>query len=153
MVWLVVVAAALHLAIFATPFGNRLLATGGSEASAVSRGVDTRRLKFVVFLIAGALAAFAGVLEASKIGFADGSFGRLQELDAIAACVVGGCVLTGGRCSVIGVVLATFILTGIQSFLVLNSVQPQWFMILLGALILAAMIFDRGVRRLALRGP
>jgi ribose transport system permease protein len=152
VIWLVVVAAALHLAIFATPFGNRLLATGGSEASAVSRGVDTLRLKFIVFLIAGALAAFAGVLEASKIGSADGSFGRLQELQAIAACVVGGCVLTGGRCSVVGVVMATFVLTGIQSFLVLNSVEPQWFLILLGALILAAMIFDRGVRRLALRG-
>jgi len=72
-------------AIFATPFGNRLLATGGSEASAVSQGVDTLRLKFIVFLVAGAPAAFAGVLEASKIGFADGSFGRLRELDAIAA--------------------------------------------------------------------
>jgi ribose transport system permease protein len=148
LLWFLGLAVILHIAIFWTPFGNRLLAVGGGEDSALSRGVRTKGMKFTAFVLSGALAGFAGVLEASKIGFADGSFGRLQELQAISACVIGGCLLTGGRCSIVGVVFATFMLTGIQSFLVLNSVQPQWFLVLLGALIIFAMIGDKAMRRL-----
>jgi ribose transport system permease protein len=147
LIWLVLAAVALQVGMFATPFGNWLLAVGGDEQSARSRGVRTSAVKVVAFVLSGALAAFAGVLEASKIGFADGSFGRLQELQAIAACVIGGCALTGGRCSIVGVVFATFMLMGIQSFLVLNSVQPQWFMILLGAMIIVAMATDKAIHR------
>ena len=147
LLWLVLAAFALHVVMFGTPFGNWLLAVGGDEQSALSRGVRTKAVKLVAFVLSGALAAFAGVLEASKIGFADGSFGRLQELQAIAACVIGGCTLTGGRCSIVGVVFATFMLMGIQSFLVLNGVEPQWFMILLGVMIVVAMVTDRAIHR------
>jgi len=147
ILWLLAAAVILHGAMFATPFGNRLLALGGDEASAQSRGVATGSMKVAAFVASGALAGLAGVLEASKIGFADGSFGRLQELEAIAVCVIGGCLLTGGRCSIVGVVMAAFLLTGIQSVLVLNSVQPQWFMIFLGSLIVGALVFDKAVRR------
>jgi ribose transport system permease protein len=147
LVWLVLTAFVLHVVVFDTRWGNWLLAVGGDEPSALSRGIRTKHVKVVAFVVSGALAAFAGVLEASKIGFADGSFGRLQELQAIAACVIGGCTLTGGRCSIVGVVFATFMLMGIQSFLVLNSVQPQWFMILLGAMIIVAMVTDKAIHR------
>ena len=151
IVWLLAFTAILHLAIFLTPFGNRLLALGGDAKSAFSRGVRVQGMKCLVFVLCSTLAAFAGVLEASKIGFADGSFGRLQELEAIAACVIGGCLMTGGRCSVIGVVLGAFLLSGIQSFLVLNGVQPQWFLILLGLLVVGALIGDQSLRRRILR--
>ena len=124
---------------------------GGDEPSALSRGVRTDMVKLVAFVAAGTLAALAGVLEASKIGFADGSFGRLQELQAIAACVIGGCALSGGRCSIVGVVFATFMLMGIQSVLVLNSVQPQWFLIFLGAMVIIAMVSDKAICRWVLR--
>ncbi len=151
ILWLIAMVVVLHAVVFATPFGNRLLALGGNDASALSRGVHVTAMKWQVFVLSGILAAFAGVLEASKIGFADGSFGRLEELQAIAACVIGGCLLTGGRCSMVGAALGAFALTGIQSFLVLNSVQPQWFNVLLGVIIVVALIGDKALHAWALR--
>jgi len=73
------------------------------------------------------LAAFAGVLDAAFIGYADGSFGATMELSAIAAAVLGGCHLTGGRISLLGTLFGAFMLRGIQSFLILLAVQLQWY--------------------------
>lgn len=145
--WAVVLLFVGHVALFYTRFGNHLLATGGSSESARSRGVRVRAVKLTVFVLSGALAAFAGVLEANKIGVADGSFGRLMELEAIAAAVIGGCALAGGRSSLIGAVAGAFALSGIQSFLVIQGVQPQWFILLLGALIVAATYSERRLYR------
>ena len=151
IVWLLLLVAVLHIVVFRTPYGNRLLALGGDEASALSRGVRVTMMKWQVFVASGALAAFAGVLEASKIGFADGSFGRLQELQAIAACVIGGCLLTGGRISLVGAALGVFALTGIQSLLVLNGIQPQWYNVLLAIIIVGALIGNNAFRSFVLK--
>ncbi|MGH6885314.1 MAG: ABC transporter permease, partial [Geminicoccales bacterium] len=85
ILWMLLVLAALHLTMFYTPFGNQLLAIGGHKESALSRGVRVRFVRFLAFVLAGACAAFAGVLAANRIGFADGTTGRMMELEAIAA--------------------------------------------------------------------
>lgn len=141
--WALAVLIVLHVIIFWTVAGNRLLAVGGDSSSAHSRGVRVGRVTWFAFIAAAALAGFAGVLEAGKLGFADGSFGRLMELQAIAACVLGGCLLTGGRISVIGTLVGAFVLSSIQSYLVVNGVQPQWFILLLGAIVVFAALADR----------
>ncbi|MGD9363603.1 MAG: ABC transporter permease, partial [Desulfobacterales bacterium] len=97
--WMLGLFILFQMILFAMPFGNRLLAVGGSSQTAHSRGISVRRVKFTAFTLCGLLAGFAGVLEAGKLGFADGSMGRLMELQAIAACVLGGCALAGGRVS------------------------------------------------------
>ena len=132
LLWALGLLLVLSYVLYLSPFGNRLLAVGGDELSAHSRGVRTRKVKWTVFVIAGLLAGLAGILEASNLGFVDGSFGRQRELQAIAAAVLGGCVLTGGRSSLIGTVLGAFILSGIQSYLVIKAIQPQWFILLMG---------------------
>jgi simple sugar transport system permease protein/ribose transport system permease protein len=149
--WLGLVFAILMVFVFATPAGNRLLAVGGSSASAHSRGIRVDRIKITAFILCGALAGLAGVLEGGKLGFADGGMGRLTELQAIAACVLGGCALAGGRISLVGVIVGAFALSSIQSFLVVNGVQPQWFILLLGVIVVAAAIGDRALRDWALR--
>ena len=141
-----------QMIVFAMPFGNRLLAVGGSSETAHSRGISVRRVKFAAFALCGMLAGFAGVLEAGKLGYADGSMGRLMELQAIAACVLGGCALAGGRVSLLGVLMGTFILCGIQSFLVIMGVQPQWFMLVLGIIVVSAARADRVFRDWIVRG-
>lgn len=151
IIWLVLGLCVLTLALRAMPFGNRLLAVGGSDDSALSRGVRVDRIKVAVFVLCRALAGFAGSLEAGKLGFADGSVGRLMELQAIAACVLGGCVLTGGRISLIGAVVRAFVLSSIQSYLVVMAVQPQWFILLLGIIVVAAALGDRSLRQWALK--
>jgi ribose transport system permease protein len=141
--WALLVLIVLHVAIFWTVAGNRLLAVGGDAESAHSRGVRVDRVTWLAFIACSALAGFGGVLEAGKLGFADGSFGRLMELQAIASCVLGGCLLTGGRVSVIGTLVGAFLLSSIQSYLVIMGVQPQWFILLLGAIVVGAALADR----------
>ena len=150
--WMMGLFLLFQMIIFAMPYGNRLLAVGGSSQTAHSRGISVKRVKFTAFALCGLLAGFAGVLEAGKLGFADGSMGRLMELQAIAACVLGGCALAGGRVSLVGVLVGTFILCGIQSFLVIMGVQPQWFMLVLGVIVVSAARADRVFRDWVLRG-
>ena len=151
VLWLIGLLIVLTAALKLMPWGNRLLAVGGSWESAHSRGVRVDRLKLSAFVLSGALAAFAGTLEAGKLGFADGSMGRLMELQAIAACVLGGCLLAGGRISLIGALMGAFVLSSIQSYLVVMGVRPQWFMLLLGLIVVFAALGDRGLRQWALR--
>ncbi|WP_240200275.1 MULTISPECIES: ABC transporter permease [Paracoccus] len=151
LIWLIVALVVLVIVLRATRFGNHLLAVGGSAASAHSRGVRVDRVKFTAFLLCGLLAGFAGSLEAGKLGFADGSMGRLMELQAIASCVLGGCLLAGGRVSLPGALMGAFVLSSIQSYLVVMGVRPQWFLLLLGVIVIAAALGDRGLRQWAIK--
>lgn len=151
VLWLAVLLIVLSVFVFATPLGNRLLAVGGSAVSAHSRGVRVDRVKLLAFLLSGLLAALGGALEAGKLGFADGSMGRLMELQAIAACVLGGCALAGGRVSLVGAVLGAFVLSSIQSYLVVMGVRPQWFILLLGLIVVFAALGDKMLRGWALK--
>jgi simple sugar transport system permease protein len=149
--WAIGIIAALHLLIFDAPLGNRVLAVGGDAASAYSRGVNVTKIKFGVFVVSGLLAAFAGVLEAGYIGYADGSFGASMELSAIAAAVLGGCNLRGGKISLVGTLFGAFMLCGIQSFLIILGVQPQWYILMLGVIVVFASLLDRTFTRLVAR--
>lgn len=149
--WLIAVTIILMAVLKAMPFGNRLLAVGGSAESAHSRGVRVDRIKLITFILCGMLAAFAGTLEAGKLGFADGSMGRLMELQAIASCVLGGCLLAGGRISLPGALMGAFVLSSIQSYLVVTGVRPQWFILILGLIVVTAAYGDRSLRQWALR--
>lgn len=151
VIWALVVLVVLQLVVFETPVGNRVLAVGGDAASSFSRGVNVAKIKFGVLVVSGLLAAFAGVLDAAFIGYADGSFGATMELSAIAAAVLGGCHLTGGRISLIGTLFGAFVLRGIQSFLILLGVQPQWYILVVGLIVVLASLADRTLTRLALK--
>lgn len=150
VIWVLVILVVLHLLIFETPLGNQILAVGGDSASSFSRGIKVSRIKFGVLVLSGIFAAFSGVLDAAFIGYADGSFGATMELSAIAAAVLGGCHLAGGRISLLGTLLGAFMLRGIQSFLVLLGVQPQWYILVVGLIVMVASLADRSLSRFAL---
>ncbi len=150
-IWALIVLVVLQMIVFETPVGNRILAVGGDAASSFSRGVSVTKIKFGVFVVSGVLAAFAGVLDAAFIGYADGSFGATMELSAIAAAVLGGCHLTGGRISLLGTLFGAFMLRGIQSFLILLAVQPQWYILVVGLIVVLASVADRTLTRFATR--
>ncbi|MBV8213490.1 MAG: ABC transporter permease [Verrucomicrobia bacterium] len=151
VIWALTILVVLQLAVFEMPVGNRLLAIGGDAASSFSRGVNVTRIKFGVFVVSGVLAALSGALDAAFIGYADGSFGAGMELSAIAAAVLGGCHLAGGRISLIGTLLGAFILRGIQSFLIILGVQPQWYILVVGLIVVLAGLADRTLTRLVLK--
>jgi ribose transport system permease protein len=151
IIWLVIVAVVAHIFLFFTPGGNRMMAVGGDTPSANSRGVNVRRIKMAAFMASGFLAGFAGILQASKLGVAEGSFGKQMELSAIAAAVLGGCILAGGRSSIIGTVLGAFVLTGIRSYLIVGGIDAQWYMLLLGFIVVAATFANRLINSAVLR--
>ena len=128
-----------------------MMAVGGDMPSANSRGVNVKRIKMAAFMASGLLAGFAGILQASKLGVAEGSFGKQMELSAIAAAVLGGCVLAGGRSSIIGTVLGAFVLTGIRSYLIVGGIDSQWYMLLLGFIVVAATFANRLINGLVAR--
>lgn len=145
-IWALLVLFVLMYFVFLTPVGNRLLAMGGDANSAHSRGVDVFRIKWGVFIACSALAALAAILESSNLAYADGSFGRDRELQAIAAAVLGGTALAGGRISLFGTVVGAFILSGINSYLAIQAISPQWFALLLGLIIVLVSLANSGLR-------
>lgn len=151
LIWAAVVLLFLQYMLFWTPFGNWLLAVGGNADSAHSRGVNVVFTRWMAFVACAFFAGLAGILEASNLGFVDGSFGQQRELQAIAAAVLGGCALLGGRSSLLGTLLGAFILSGIQSFLILKAIHPEWFILLLGLIVVLVSLADRGLTRLLIR--
>ncbi len=151
LLWAVGALLVLHYVLFLTPIGNHLLAVGGDLESARSRGLNVAYTKWGAFIACGFFAGLAGILEASNLGYTDADFGYQRELQAIAAAVLGGCVLAGGRSSMIGTFIGAFILTGIESYLVIKTIQPHWYTLLLGLIVVLVSLADRALTHLLTR--
>lgn len=147
LVWALVLLGVTHYVLFWTPVGNRLLAVGGNAQTALSRGVSVTFTKWRAYIACAFLAGLAAILEASNLGYVDGSFGRQRELQTIAAAVLGGCALAGGRGSIIGTFFGAFILYGINSFLINKAVNAEWFVLLSGFIIVFISLADRSLTR------
>ena len=130
-----------------TTFGRHLYAVGGNERAAVLSGLDVSRIKRRVYMLGGGLAGVAGLLLTARLDAADPKFGIGYELDSIAAVVIGGTSLSGGRGSVLGTVLGCLIIGVLNNGLVLLGVSPDWQLVVKGAVILVAVAIDQAGRR------
>lgn len=144
----VVVAAILvAIAVFtlrATSFGRHVLAVGGNSAAARLAGVPVGRTLIVAYAACGLLAGIAGLLEAARIGASDAAkIGLGIELDAIAAAVVGGTLLTGGRASIMGTVIGALIMQVIATSFNMLLLPYAWSLVLKAAIIVAAVALQR----------
>ncbi len=124
-----------------TVFGRRVFAVGSNQNAAFASGVPIGWTLFSVYTISGLLCGLAGVLLSSRVSVATPTMGQAYELDAIAAVVIGGASLAGGRGTVSGTVVGTFILVLIVNILNLMNVSIFWQDAVRGAIIIAAMIF------------
>ncbi|MGV6989757.1 galactose/methyl galactoside ABC transporter permease MglC [Testudinibacter sp. P80/BLE/0925] len=125
-----------------TRFGKNIFAIGGNPEAARVSGVNVTRNLVVIYMIAGMFYAFGGMLEAGRIGSATNNLGFMYELDAIAACVVGGVSFAGGVGTVIGVVTGVLIFTVINYGLTYIGVNPYWQYIIKGSIIILAVAID-----------
>jgi ribose transport system permease protein len=130
-----------------TRFGRHLYAVGGNERAASLSGLNVRRIKTLVYTLGGALAGVAGLLTAARLDSATPNAGVGYELDSIAAVVIGGTSLSGGRGSIFGTVLGCLIIGVLNNGLVLLEVSPFWQQVIKGFVILAAVAIDRASRR------
>ncbi len=143
----IVMALVLGMAIFAmraTPFGRYVAAVGGNEAAARLAGVRVHRTKLTVYALSGLLAGLAGLIETARLGASDAQkVGLNIELDAIAATVVGGTPLTGGRATVVGTLVGALIMQVITTGFVMNGISYAWSLVIKAAIIIVAVYIQR----------
>ncbi|WP_379129388.1 galactose/methyl galactoside ABC transporter permease MglC [Paenibacillus sp. sgz500958] len=143
IVIIALVVAALVWVIFnKTKLGKNMYAIGGNMQAAKVSGINVSRYLVYIYAIAGALYGLAGVLEAARTGGATNNYGNMYELDAIAACVVGGVSTTGGIGTVPGVLVGVIIFTIINYGLTFIGISPNYQLIIKGMIIIAAVAFD-----------
>ncbi|MEK4524859.1 galactose/methyl galactoside ABC transporter permease MglC [Paenibacillus sp. BGI2013] len=125
-----------------TRLGKNMYAIGGNIQAAHVSGIHVARNLVTLYAIAGALYGLGGVLEAARTGGATNNYGNMYELDAIAACVVGGVSTAGGIGTVPGVMAGVLIFGVINYGLTFIGVSPYWQLIIKGLIIVAAVAFD-----------
>jgi D-xylose transport system permease protein len=108
-----------------TPFGRYLYAIGGNEEAAVVSGVPVAKVSIGAFLIMGIIVAITGFLQTAYAGSSTTTVGTLMELDAVAACVIGGTSLKGGRGTVFGVLMGALIMAALLNGMTLLAVSPE----------------------------
>jgi ribose/xylose/arabinose/galactoside ABC-type transport system permease subunit len=131
----------------ATPFGRYVLAVGGNRAAARLAGVPVSRATVMVYAASGLLAGVAGIITAARLSAADAAkIGLNMELDAIAAAVVGGTALTGGRATILGTVIGALIMQVIATSFNMLLVPYSWSLAFKAAIILVAVYLQRPKR-------
>jgi D-xylose transport system permease protein len=130
-----------------TTFGRYLYAIGGNPDAARLSGINIRRHLLAVFCIMGALSGVSAIIYTARVGSASPDAGQLLELDAIAACVIGGTSLMGGRGTVFGAVLGALIMASLDNGMSLKNVEPYMQNIIKGAILVAAVGLDMAGRR------
>jgi len=143
-IWLMVIFAVVAWFITTrTPFGRHVYAIGGNERSAELSGVRIKRTKVFVYMISGFCCAFVGLIIASQLVAAHPATGNTFELNAIAAVVLGGTSLAGGRGSIGGTLIGAFVIGVLGDGLVMSNVSSFWQMVIKGMVIVLAVIIDQ----------
>jgi len=132
-----------------TAFGRRIYAIGGNIDAARLSGVNVERTKLAGFAINGLMVAIAGLILSSRLGAGSPSAGNIAELDAIAACVIGGTSLAGGIGSVAGAVMGAFIMASLDNGMSMLDVPTFWQYIVKGSILLLAVWMDSATKRRA----
>ena len=125
-----------------TPFGRYLYAIGGNEEAALLSGVPVERATIGAFTIAGAIVAITGLMQTAYGGSSTTTVGEWMELDAVAACVIGGVSLKGGRGSVLGVLFGALIMACLLNGMTLLAVAPEQKFIARGLVLILAVWMD-----------
>ncbi|MAQ37080.1 MULTISPECIES: ABC transporter permease [Thioclava] len=139
---LALVALTVGLVLARTAFGRWLYASGGNERAAELSGVPTRSVKISVYVLSGICAAIAGLVLSSQLTSAGPTAGTTYELTAIAAVVIGGAALTGGRGNVRGTMLGAFVIGFLSDGLVIIGVSAYWQTVFTGAVIVLAVLLN-----------
>lgn len=149
-IWLLLVVAGIAAYIATkTPFGRQIYAVGGNERAATLSGVNVNRVKLTVYMVSGFCAAIAGLVVASQLVASHPASGETFEMNAIAAAVLGGTSLSGGRGTIGGTIVGAFVIGVLSDGLVMMGVSEFWQMVIKGVVIVGAVILDQMQRRIA----
>ncbi|BDG32394.1 sugar ABC transporter permease [Parageobacillus thermoglucosidasius] len=125
-----------------TPFGRYIYAIGGNIEAAALSGINIKRVVLTIFVLMGALSGVAGIILTSRLNAATVSSGEMYELDAIAACVIGGTSLMGGRGNIIGAMIGALIMASIDNGMSMMNIETFWQFIVKGLILIIAVWID-----------
>lgn len=145
----VLLAAVFSIMLHFTRFGRSLYAIGGNIRAARLSGINVDRGRIAAFALSGLMAGFAGVMLASRTSVALGTAAEMYELDAIAACVIGGASLMGGEGGAVAAVAGALIMMVLRNFCNLENINPYWQQVLVGGLVVALVFYDNYRKRKA----
>jgi ribose transport system permease protein len=143
VIWMLAVYFIMYFMLKKTVFGRRVYAIGGNEEAAILSGIRADRVKLWVYTITGTLSAFGGIILASRLNSAQPTAGVTYELDAIAAVVLGGTSLSGGRGWIFGTLIGALIIGVLNNGLNLMNVSSFYQQVVKGGVILLAVLLDR----------
>ena len=142
--WVMIILAIIFsIVLNRTPFGRWLYATGSNERAAQLSGVPVISVKTWIYVLSGLCAAIVGILQMANISSATADLGTFYELNAIAAVVIGGAALSGGRGTVRGTIIGAFVIGFLANGLVIVGVSPFWQKVITGAVIILAVAVDQ----------
>jgi len=151
-VWLlIIVALAAAYIARSTPIGRHIFAVGGNERAARISGVRVNMVKMFVYMFSGFCAAIVGLIISSELMASHPATGESFELNAIAAAVLGGTSMSGGRGTIGGTIVGAFVIGILSDGLVMMGVSSFWQMVIKGLVIIIAVIVDQAQRRLQQR--
>lgn len=143
-IWmLVIVAVGAAYVARSTPLGRYIYAVGGNERGAALSGVKVRKVKMIVYMFSGFCAALVGLIIASQLQAAHPATGETFELNAIAAAVLGGTSMSGGRGHIGGTIVGAFVIGILSDGLIMMGVSTFWQTVIKGLVIVAAVVVDQ----------
>jgi ribose/xylose/arabinose/galactoside ABC-type transport system permease subunit len=134
---------ACQLILTRSVVGQRIVAVGDNDEAARLSGVPINATRIAVFVVSGALAAVAGIVYTAQVSVAEAQAGTGLELDVIAAVVIGGASLSGGRGSILGAMLGAYLLGALRNAFILLELSPFLQQMSVGMVIVLAAIFDQ----------
>ena len=143
LIWSVVITIIGHVVLKYTGFGREILATGGNRLAAEYSGVKTRRIKFAAFLLTGAAAALAGMLYSGMMQTARFNFGERAELMSIAAVILGGTSLFGGKGTILGTFAGSLLIGTINNGLIIMGLDVSEQLMIAGGIIILVVAFGK----------
>jgi ribose transport system permease protein len=146
---LAVVAVLAGVLLNKTVFGRYTYSIGSNEEATALSGIDVRRWKILIYTIAGLFTGLAGVMISARLGSAQPATGMGYELQAIAAVVIGGTSLSGGKGSIVGTIIGALIISVLNNGLQIMSIPQEWQNVILGLVILVAVYADMARKRTA----
>ncbi|MNZ61174.1 Ribose transport system permease protein RbsC [compost metagenome] len=149
IIWMIITFAVVYIILKHTTFGRRVYAVGSNEEATWLSGISTSKVKVMVYAISGLLASISGIILTSRLNSAQPTAGASYELDAIAAVVLGGTSLTGGKGWIVGTLIGAVIIGVLNNGLNLLNVSSFYQQVVKGAVILIAVLLDRSKKRAA----
>lgn len=149
--WFFIIIFSLNLILTKTPYGNTTYATGGNKEAARVLGVLVNRIKITNFIISAMLAGLAGCIQFARFRSVDPLRGTGMELEAIAAVVVGGTLMSGGYGNLVGTLLGVLLMAMVRSGLIMSGAPAYWYKAFIGIILIMAVIANTKLKRWSIK--